>query len=583
MLLGLVERYHKVWKDMVSLYVREKQDDWDEWIPCAAYAYNGARHGTTGYSPNELMMGRQLKTPNELLRASAVEEIGDWTEYHQRLINQMERAAVLAKIALQQDQRRREHYYNRQVRCRTNFKTGELVWVLKPPRGKGVTKLAHQWVGPAKLAENVGFDNWLVERQDLQESLIVHTSFLVSYYYPKDRLGTLADRILTELDEDDITLSYERNDTVELNTTTADDCMNDDGDFRAHSDSLTSGKADRDVDQEVPVEANGESARHAVRRPGPAVDEGAGVRRALGEALETARQALLEGTPALTTGKRTGAPEIPLPVVPAPQRSYEKQVEIRMKAPPITHNRKKPQSSSTQATGEDEAQQRRRQKEADARAARAARRGTLRDQQPQEETTEVDTTPANRVPGTATAHNDERDAVGDGGDAVNAAPARGTVTLTEGTVPIEVANERTGERDNRELERTGGDGRGDAINGGGQAQTAATQALRGRQQAPGTSHDLRTPFTPTTTAVVIYERGQRRIRNRAGRYETQHQVEYRYGPGRPTRREWLTAEQFDVLVDEGKIEDDLLAGDGVWTGDTDVTKRAADGDAGPRR
>ncbi|GMF63051.1 unnamed protein product [Phytophthora fragariaefolia] len=29
MLLGLVERFHKVWKDMVSMYVNDGQNDWD--------------------------------------------------------------------------------------------------------------------------------------------------------------------------------------------------------------------------------------------------------------------------------------------------------------------------------------------------------------------------------------------------------------------------------------------------------------------------------------------------------------------------------------------------------------------------
>lgn len=51
-LLGLVGRSHRTWKDMISIYVEEKQDDWDWWLPCEAYVYNGARHTGTGFSPN---------------------------------------------------------------------------------------------------------------------------------------------------------------------------------------------------------------------------------------------------------------------------------------------------------------------------------------------------------------------------------------------------------------------------------------------------------------------------------------------------------------------------------------------------
>jgi hypothetical protein len=57
-LLGLVGRFHRSWKDVVSMNVAEIQEDWDDWVPCAQC--NGVRHSTTGYSPNELLMGRRL-------------------------------------------------------------------------------------------------------------------------------------------------------------------------------------------------------------------------------------------------------------------------------------------------------------------------------------------------------------------------------------------------------------------------------------------------------------------------------------------------------------------------------------------
>ncbi|KAG6585099.1 Enzymatic Polyprotein [Phytophthora cinnamomi] len=79
-LLGLVERFHRSWKDLVALYVAEAQNDWDQWLLCAAYAYNGARHTSTGFSPNELMMGRRLRAPNELLRVSGVRQVGEFAE-----------------------------------------------------------------------------------------------------------------------------------------------------------------------------------------------------------------------------------------------------------------------------------------------------------------------------------------------------------------------------------------------------------------------------------------------------------------------------------------------------------------------
>ncbi|EGZ29973.1 hypothetical protein PHYSODRAFT_409529, partial [Phytophthora sojae] len=72
----------------------------------------------------------------------------------------------VAKAALAKDQSRRDRYYNRRVRETTRFTVGDLVWVLRPPKGKGITKLPHQWVGPPKIVQDAGYDNWDVVRED---------------------------------------------------------------------------------------------------------------------------------------------------------------------------------------------------------------------------------------------------------------------------------------------------------------------------------------------------------------------------------------------------------------------------------
>uniref|UniRef100_H3H759 Integrase catalytic domain-containing protein n=1 Tax=Phytophthora ramorum TaxID=164328 RepID=H3H759_PHYRM len=112
-LLGLVERFHRTWKDMVAIYVSEAQDDWDRWLSCAAYAYNGAKHSGTGFSPNELMMGRRLRAPNELLRSSGVTQVGAFADFERALVSNLARATTAAKKALVKEQQRRARYYDR--------------------------------------------------------------------------------------------------------------------------------------------------------------------------------------------------------------------------------------------------------------------------------------------------------------------------------------------------------------------------------------------------------------------------------------------------------------------------------------
>ncbi|KAE8982998.1 hypothetical protein PR002_g23373 [Phytophthora rubi] len=51
--------------------------------------------------------------------------------------------------------------------------------------------------------------------------------------------------------------------------------------------------------------------------------------------------------------------------------------------------------------------------------------------------------------------------------------------------------------------------------------------------------------------------------DRAGRYELQHEVQYGERPGEPSSRRWLSATEFEELLDAHKIEGDLGTGDGV--------------------
>ncbi|KAE8988417.1 hypothetical protein PR001_g14086 [Phytophthora rubi] len=125
-LLGLVKRFHRTWKGIVSLYVDENQDDWDDFLPCALYAYNSSKHATHGYQPNELMMGRKLRNPAELLRRNRLAHPHRTLDaYHEVLLRDLETANELAALALQKEQARQAMYYNqRKVRSRSDYRAG---------------------------------------------------------------------------------------------------------------------------------------------------------------------------------------------------------------------------------------------------------------------------------------------------------------------------------------------------------------------------------------------------------------------------------------------------------------------------
>ncbi|POM58646.1 Enzymatic Polyprotein [Phytophthora palmivora] len=192
-LLGMVERFHRTWKDIVSLYVRDGHNDWDDFLPAALYAYNSSRHTSHGFQPNELMMGRKLRFPGEVLLKNRLEyPHNDINDYHRVLINYLQQAQELAKEALEKEQARQAIYYNqRKVRQRAPFKTGQLVWVYRSAKGPGITKFRHRWRGPAQ-----------VKMLESGTQLVTHCSFLLSYFYPTNLLEKMAYDIALDLREE---------------------------------------------------------------------------------------------------------------------------------------------------------------------------------------------------------------------------------------------------------------------------------------------------------------------------------------------------------------------------------------------
>lgn len=204
--IGLVERFHRTRKDILSLYVEEGSRDWDAWVRFAVYAYNSAKHTTVGLSPNELMMRRRLRALNELLHQEHITVAGELKEYYGQLVRQMAVACELSRKATDKEQLRQATYYNRKPKATREFHPGDKVWMYSPPRGKGITKFAHQWLGPLAIVQPAGYDNFLVRREDSDgspEDFIAHSSFLVSYHYPRGLLERAADDIVLELEDEE--------------------------------------------------------------------------------------------------------------------------------------------------------------------------------------------------------------------------------------------------------------------------------------------------------------------------------------------------------------------------------------------
>jgi transposase InsO family protein len=62
----MVERNNRTILTMLSVFVNEHQNDWDEHLPYIPMAYRTAEHETTENTPNYMMLGREATTPLDI-------------------------------------------------------------------------------------------------------------------------------------------------------------------------------------------------------------------------------------------------------------------------------------------------------------------------------------------------------------------------------------------------------------------------------------------------------------------------------------------------------------------------------------
>jgi len=68
-----VERLHQTLNTILGKTVEDHQRDWDRRLPCAMAAYRASRHESTGYSPNFLTLGREVRGPVDIVYGVADE------------------------------------------------------------------------------------------------------------------------------------------------------------------------------------------------------------------------------------------------------------------------------------------------------------------------------------------------------------------------------------------------------------------------------------------------------------------------------------------------------------------------------
>ena len=151
---GLVERSHATLKQMLRRMCAERPKDWDRYLPALLFAVREVPQESLGFSPFELLYGRNVRGPMAILRELWTDEVEDEEvrstyDYVINLRKRLEHTCELAMKNLQKVQGKQKVCYDRRAKPRS-FKVGDKVLLLLPTDSN---KLLLQWRGPFEIVE----------------------------------------------------------------------------------------------------------------------------------------------------------------------------------------------------------------------------------------------------------------------------------------------------------------------------------------------------------------------------------------------------------------------------------------------
>ncbi|GFX28221.1 retrovirus-related Pol polyprotein from transposon 412 [Trichonephila clavipes] len=179
---GMVERFNRTMLNNLSLMVSKNQQDWDQKVPLFLLAYRSAVHETTGYSPSQMLFGRDLRLPCDLLFGRPPDTPSSPEEYVQNLQARFEDVHNLARERINLRTEKMKTRYDTKATGH-QFKEGDKVWFYNPTRRKGLSpKLQSHWDGPYTILKIINDVVIRIRKSTNSKPRVVHYDRLAPYY-----------------------------------------------------------------------------------------------------------------------------------------------------------------------------------------------------------------------------------------------------------------------------------------------------------------------------------------------------------------------------------------------------------------
>ena len=160
---------------MLSNFVNENHTDWDEHLPYVMMAYRSTIHETTGFSPNSLMLGREVCTPLDIMYdvPSAIKPMPR-NEWVWQLQERLENAHKIVRTNTQQAMIRQKHYHDKKLNW-AQFNENDEVYVYFPRTKSGQSpKFTSYWRGPFRIIKKMSDVTYMVNCGIRGSNQVIH-------------------------------------------------------------------------------------------------------------------------------------------------------------------------------------------------------------------------------------------------------------------------------------------------------------------------------------------------------------------------------------------------------------------------
>ena len=179
----------------------EEGKDWDELIPYVLFAYREVPQASTGFSPFELLYGRSVRGPLDVLKDTWCAEKQTEESVVSHVLSmrtKMEQMMQLVKENLTKSQGRQKTWYDKKA-CHREFEPGDLVLVLLPT---STSKLLAHWKGPYQVLKRMGRVTYQVDMHDHKKRKRVFHVNMLSEFNTPDLAGCAEE--LEDIEEDGV-------------------------------------------------------------------------------------------------------------------------------------------------------------------------------------------------------------------------------------------------------------------------------------------------------------------------------------------------------------------------------------------